>query len=71
MIKNCYEIIIKPCFIHIKYYKKIIDIDSNKIIINTCDNSINITGTNLIISAMDEYEIVIKGIIKSIEFINE
>ena len=66
-----YEIIIRNNYMHIKYYSKIIDIDTSKIEIYLDNNILLIKGSSLIVCALNEYEIVIKGIIKSIEFINE
>ena len=71
VFKNKYEIIIRKCFLHIKHYNKIIDINSNKIKIEIDNNTLVISGASLIVCAMNEYELVIKGCIKSIEFINE
>jgi len=73
MIKNIlnnkiYEICIKDNFFHLKNYVNIIDIYPNSISILLLDKKLNISGSNLIISAMDEYEILIKGNIKNIEF---
>ena len=68
---NNYEINVKDNFIHIKNYINVIDINSNKIRIKVKNNTLLIYGCNLIATAMDEYEIVINGCIKSIEFINE
>ena len=70
-IFNKYEIIIREKLIHLKYYSKIIDIDSSKIEIVLNNNILLIKGSSLIVSALSEYEIVIKGVIKSIEFTNE
>lgn len=73
MIKNIlnnkiYEICVKDNFFHLKNYVNIIDIYPNSISILLLDKKLNISGSNLIISAMDEYEILIKGNIKNIEF---
>ena len=68
---NKYEIIIMGNCIHIKNYYKILDICDKKIEINLNNSTLLINGNNLIVCAMDEYEIVIKGYFKSIEFINE
>lgn len=71
MINKNYELIIKDNYLDIKYYSKIIDINSLKIEILLDSKKIIINGNNLIIRCMDEYEIVIKGIISSIQFIDE
>ena len=70
-IINKYEIIIKRDYLHIKYYSKIIDIDSSKIEIILDKYKVLINGSSLIVCALNEYEIIIKGYIKSIEFNNE
>ena len=71
MINKKYEIKIKNDFIDIKYYLKIIDINSNKIEVLLKEKKLIIKGNNLIIRCMDEYEIVIKGNYSSIQFIDE
>jgi len=71
IFKNKYEIIIKEKCIHIKYYTKVIDINTNKIELYLDNRILKIKGNSLIVCAMNEYEIVIKGIIKCIEFNNE
>ena len=70
VLKNRTEIIIKGEYIFIKNYKKLIDVNEDSIYLITSDNSIHIKGNNMIVKAMDEYDIVIKGNIKSIEYIN-
>lgn len=74
MIKDLfkkYEIILKEEFIHIKYYSKIIDINNSKIEVIIENKRLLIKGSSLIVKALSEYEIIINGNIKSIEFINE
>ena len=66
-----YEIIIKNYFIHLINYISIDNISSYKIIIHIKNKKLIINGNDLIISALDEYELIIKGNIKEIEFINE
>ena len=66
---NKYEIIIRDKYINIKNYKRVIDINDNKIEIILDKNKINISGSNLIVCGMDEYEILIRGNIKGIDFI--
>ena len=63
-----YEIDIKDGFIHIKNYINIIDISQNRIEILLKDKTIIIIGTSLMIRCMDEFELVIQGNIKGIEF---
>ena len=71
LLNNKYEIIVRDCFVYVKYYKKIVDINSSVIKISFNNKNIIVHGNGLIVCALDEYEIVIKGIISSIEFTNE
>ena len=71
VFKNNYEITIKEGFLFIKNYKRIIDISENSIYLFVNDRGIKINGTNMVVCSLDEYDIVIKGIIKSIEYTNE
>ena len=72
MIKNnSYEINICNNRVHIKNYIRIIDIDLNRIEILILNNKLIINGDKLIIRRMDEYELLINGIIKGLEFIHE
>ena len=76
MIKNIinnrkYEIIIKDNYIHLINYVNIIDICSNRIKILLNNSTVVINGSCLMISALDEFDMIIKGNIKGIEFINE
>lgn len=67
MINNNYEINIKENTIHIKKYIEIQDIKNDQIIIKLKNNKLIIKGDNIIINKMDEYEILMHGIIKGIE----
>ncbi len=72
IIKNLnYEIIINTKYIHIINYIKIEDISFNNIKIHLNNIKINIKGEKLIITKLDENEILIKGIFKGIDFIDE
>ena len=66
-----YEIIIKTNYIYIKNYIKVVDINRNKIIIETKNCMLNISGNNLLIVQMDQYDLAIKGNLKGIDFNNE
>ena len=66
---NKYEIIIKDKYINIRNYKRVIDINDNKIEVILDKNRIIINGSNLIVCEMDEYEILVRGNIKGIDFI--
>lgn len=70
-MKNKYEINISNQNIHIKYYKEILDVSSNQITINTNEITIKISGENLIINKLDEYEISIIGKPLNIQLIYE
>ena len=70
-MKNKYELNISNEYIHIKYYKEILNISSNQIAIKTNELIIKITGENLIINKLDEYEISIIGKPLNIQLIYE
>ena len=70
-MKSKYEINISNQNIHIKYYKEILDISSNQITIKTNEIIIKISGENLIINKLDEYEISIIGKPLNIQLIYE
>lgn len=70
-MKSKYEINISNQNIHIKYYKEILNISSNQIAIKTNELIIKITGENLIINKLDEYEISIIGKPLNIQLIYE
>lgn len=70
-MKNKYELNISNQYIHIKYYKEILNISSNQIAIKTNELIIKITGENLIINKLDEYEISIIGKPLNIQLIYE
>lgn len=70
-MKNKYEINISNQNIHIKYYKEILDISSNQITIKINEIIIKISGENLIINKLDEYEISIIGKPLNIQLIYE
>lgn len=72
IIKNTnYEINIKLNYIHIINYIKIEDISFNNIKVLLNNKTINIKGEKLIITKLDENEMLIKGIFKGIDFIDE
>lgn len=70
-MKNKYEINISNQNVHIKFYKDILDISANQITIKTTEIKIKITGNNLIINKLDEYEISIIGTPLNIQLIYE
>ena len=62
-----YKMIIKKEQINIINYIEIKDFSSTKIIIKTPDNIITVTGSNLVVSKMQDNEVLITGSIKLIE----
>ena len=62
-----YKIIIKDNNINIINYKEIKDFSNNKIIITNYNGKTTIFGENLVVSKMQDNEILIAGKIKSIE----
>ena len=71
IINNSFGIKIRKNCIHIIHFKNIIDISSKRIDILLDNCRLVIKGSCLIIKAMDEYEVLINGIIEGIDFINE
>lgn len=63
-INKSLEIYIKDNFVHVKNYNNIINITNNHIQLN----NVVISGFELIICKLDEYELTIKGKIKGITF---
>ena len=70
-MKNKYEININNHTIHIKNYIEILEISSKQIQIKLNDIITKITGDNLIINRLDEYEISIIGKLLNIQLIYE
>lgn len=72
IIKNkSYEIKIDVNYIYIINYLKINDISFNNINVSLNSKKININGEKLIITKLDENEMLIKGVFKGIDFIDE
>jgi hypothetical protein len=72
MINNeSYEIIIRKGYIYIKNYSDIKNISSSNISIMFNQIILDINGKNLMITKLDKYDLLIKGIVKRIEFIHE
>ena len=63
-----YELFINKEYLQIKNYINIIDINSNKISIILKNKELIINCISLLITALDSYELLIKGNIKGIEF---
>ena len=64
---NDNKIIIKDNYLNIINYKEIIDFSSNQITIKTNSRIVKIKGDNLVVSKMQENEVLITGIITIIE----
>ncbi len=62
-----YKIIIKPNTINIINYIEIKDFSNTKIVINNTNGITTIIGKNLVVSKMQDNEVLITGIIKNIE----
>ena len=69
--KDDYEMIINKNNTYIRNYKQIISISSCNILIKMLKVIICIKGNDLIISKMDKYDLLIKGIVKEIEIKDE
>ena len=62
-----YKIIIKHNTINIINYIEIKDFSNTKIVINNTNGITTIIGKNLVVSKMQDNEVLITGIIKNIE----
>ena len=62
-----YKIIIKPNTINIINYIEIKDFSNTKIVINNTNGTTTIIGKNLVVSKMQDNEVLITGKIKTIE----
>ncbi len=71
ILKNNFEINLKNNILDIKNYIKIIDISNYKIEVLLDKKILIVNGKELLIKCMDEYEIVIKGDVISIQFKDE
>lgn len=69
--KDNYEIIIKNNYIYIKNYLNINSVSNNNILINLKNIKLSIKGNDLVIVKLDKFDLLINGIIKGIDFINE
>ena len=68
LIDKNYKIIIKENIINIINYKEIKDFSSTKIEITSSLGKTIITGENLVVSKMQDNEVLITGKIKMIQF---
>lgn len=55
--------------IHVYYYESLITLNEKLIELKLKEFTLKIMGSNLIVSAMDNHEILIKGVIDSLRFI--
>ena len=62
-----YKIIIKKNNINIINYTEIKDFSNNKVVINNTEGTTSIFGENLVVSKMQDNEVLITGEIKTIE----
>ena len=67
LIDTNYKIIIKENIVNIINYNEIKDFSNNKVIITTSNNKITITGQNLVVSKMQDNEVLITGKIQKVE----
>lgn len=67
LMDTTYKIIIKDNTINIINYEEIKDFSSNKIVVKTKKNITTIIGKNLVVSKMQDNEVLITGLIKTIE----
>ena len=68
LMDTTYKIIIKDNTINIINYEEIKDFSSNKIVVKTKKNITTIIGKDLVVSKMQDNEVLITGLIKTIEF---
>ena len=62
-----YKIIIKNNYLNIINYNEVKDFSNTKIIVSSRNSTTTITGENLVISKMQDNEILITGQIETIE----
>ena len=62
-----YKIIIKNNYLNIINYNEVKDFSNTKIIVSSRNSTTTITGENLVISKMQDNEILITGKIETIE----
>ena len=67
LIDKEYKMIITENQLNIINYKELKDFSNTKIIIKTSNKLITITGNNLVVSKMQDNEVLITGTIKTIE----
>ena len=67
LMDTTYKIIIKDNTINIINYEEIKDFSSNKIVVKTKKNITTIIGKDLVVSKMQDDEVLITGLIKTIE----
>ena len=67
LMDTTYKIIIKDNTINIINYEEIKDFSSNKIVVKTKKNITTIIGKDLVVSKMQDNEVLITVLIKTIE----
>ena len=67
LMDTTYKIIIKDNTINIINYEEIKDFSSNKIVVKTKKNITTIIGKDLVVSKMQDNEVLITRLIKTIE----
>lgn len=67
LMDTTHKIIIKDNTINIINYEEIKDFSSNKIVVKTKKNITTIIGKDLVVSKMQDNEVLITGLIKTIE----
>ena len=67
LMDTTYKIIIKDNTINIINYEEIKDFSSNKIVVKNKKNITTIIGKDLVVSKMQDNEVLITGLIKTIE----
>ena len=67
LMDTTYKIIIKDNTINIINYEEIKDFSSNKIVVKTKKNITTLIGKDLVVSKMQDNEVLITGLIKTIE----
>lgn len=67
MDQDYYIDIFNNC-LHVYYYESLIELSSKKIELKLKEFNLIIEGEDLIVSAMDNHEILIKGTIKEMRF---
>ena len=68
LLDKDFKLIYKDNYLNIINYQEIVDFNSNKIIVNCNNKTLSIIGSNLVITKMEDYELLITGNIYTINF---